>query len=344
MKFEVKNLCFSYYKKPLCLKDVNFSVSGCEKLLVLATKDSGKTTFLKTISGFETHYFGEVFVDKKEIRSIDEKSKNFSFLPSNPVVFNHKSIKNNLDFLSKTLEKPLDENQVKNLFDEFGLNFEFSKKISKMSLCDKRIFAMIRSILKTPSILFLDNQFEDINIDELPKMEQAIKLLFEKFKSIPIVFSVDDVVLKNYNSLFEDLKFDKILFLSKANVKQFKFIGDLKNELPNLEAVRFFNEFEQTSADLMNCEDGFYVCFENDKALKLNSKFYKKFEGIGIKLFEKEKIIIISEIGQIIEEMDVDTFNKCLELGSVKIYIFFDETRLIWKVVQKYWKFKNYLI
>lgn len=344
MKFEVKNLCFSYYKKPLCLKDVNFSASGSEKILLLATKDSGKTTILKTISGFETHYFGEVFADKREIRLIDDESKNFSFLPANPVVLKHKSIKKNLDYLSKITGKTFDENNTKRLFDEFGLNCDFSKKLSKMSLCEQRIFAMIRSVLKNPDILFLDNQFENIDGCELKKIEHAIRLLFEKFKNIPVIFAVDDIAFKNSNTFFEDLKFDKFLFLSRANVRGLKTIDCLKNELPNLESVRFFDGFEQSSALLTHFEDGYYVCFDSEKTLKLNSKFNKNLDELGIKIFENEKIIIISETGIIVDEFSDEDFNKNLAFGAVKIYLYFDGTRLIWKVDQKYWKIKNYLI
>ena len=41
MFFETKNLCFSYYKSPLYLKDVNFSIAKKSKNIILASKDSG---------------------------------------------------------------------------------------------------------------------------------------------------------------------------------------------------------------------------------------------------------------------------------------------------------------
>ena len=55
---EVKNLCYAYIKKPLCLKDVSFSLEKKQRALVLALDDMGKTTLLKTVSGFDDKYFG----------------------------------------------------------------------------------------------------------------------------------------------------------------------------------------------------------------------------------------------------------------------------------------------
>ncbi|MBQ8424932.1 MAG: ATP-binding cassette domain-containing protein, partial [Clostridia bacterium] len=99
--FEIKNLSFSYYKQPFCFRNINLSFNNNEKVLLLASKDMVKTTFLSVISSFENSYYGEILLNGKELNSIDDKDKNFSYLPSNPVFIEKKSIKYNFDFFLK---------------------------------------------------------------------------------------------------------------------------------------------------------------------------------------------------------------------------------------------------
>ena len=60
--FDIENLCFGYLKQPLCLKDVNFSVSKNDRVLVCGVDGAAKTSFLKAISGFDEHFFGNVYL------------------------------------------------------------------------------------------------------------------------------------------------------------------------------------------------------------------------------------------------------------------------------------------
>ena len=93
MFFETKNLCFSYYKSPLYLKDVNFSIAKNSKTMVLASKDSGKTTFLKVLSGFEDSRFGNIYLNGKELKEVSDKNKNFSLVLADLILFERKTIK-----------------------------------------------------------------------------------------------------------------------------------------------------------------------------------------------------------------------------------------------------------
>ena len=107
MFFEIKNLCFSYYKNPLCLKDINLSLNKGQKVFCVASKDMGKTTFLKVLSSFELSYFGQILLEGKNLKSLLDNEKKFSLLFSQPVVFNKKTIKENLDYFCEVegLEK-----------------------------------------------------------------------------------------------------------------------------------------------------------------------------------------------------------------------------------------------
>ena len=100
--FKVENLCYGYLKKPLCLKDINFSADKDDRVLVLALDDNGKTSLVKTLSGFDERFFGKVFLQDTEIRAISDKDKNVSVLFDAPILLNS-SIEKNVKTILESL-------------------------------------------------------------------------------------------------------------------------------------------------------------------------------------------------------------------------------------------------
>ena len=169
---EVKNLCFGYYKSPLCVRDLSFALKKNSKMLILARKDEGKTTLMKVLSGFDDTYFGSICYNGEELKKIDDKLRNFSLLLSSPVVLKNKSIQENLDYLCDVLGKEkLAEKQIDELLDEYGISESRKTKLKKLSLSDQRKFAILRSHVKNPDILFLDDQFEGLSDEECKQMQ-----------------------------------------------------------------------------------------------------------------------------------------------------------------------------
>lgn len=67
---EVRDLHAGYGKIPV-LKGVNFRVEPGEVVLALGANGAGKTTFLKTVSGFITARNGSVMFDRKDVTGTD---------------------------------------------------------------------------------------------------------------------------------------------------------------------------------------------------------------------------------------------------------------------------------
>ena len=79
--YSMQNTSFSYYKSPLFLNNASFSMEKFDKILLLASKGMGKTTFLAVASNFFDNYSGKIFLNGEELKTIPDKNKNFSFLP-----------------------------------------------------------------------------------------------------------------------------------------------------------------------------------------------------------------------------------------------------------------------
>jgi len=65
MYLEVKNLVKYYKEDSLIIKNLNFSVKKGEIISFLGESGSGKTTFLKCISGLEKINSGEITLNDK---------------------------------------------------------------------------------------------------------------------------------------------------------------------------------------------------------------------------------------------------------------------------------------
>ena len=134
---EVKNLCYSHYKQPLCLKDVSFDMQKNETLIVVGHDEMGKTTLLNCVSGFDSRYFGSVELEGVEVKNIPDEDKGFSILYEEPILING-TIEKNLDLFAKHLE--LLKKRKKNRRFLKSLRFHKTSKLGlKNFLMQKRL-------------------------------------------------------------------------------------------------------------------------------------------------------------------------------------------------------------
>ena len=172
-----ENLCFGYLKQPLCLKDVNFSMTKNDRVLVLGLNDKGKTSLLKTLSGFDLHYFGKVFIEGKEIKTISDDERNVSLIFDEPVLINS-SIEKNIDFLFETLKKEIPEKLEKQeLLKKFNLNYDLKHKVKNLSVFEKFKLCFLRSFVKDSKILFIDDILKNnFSEDELLELKEIFEM------------------------------------------------------------------------------------------------------------------------------------------------------------------------
>ena len=290
--FSANNLCFSYSKKPLCLKDINFKINKGARTLILASKDMGKTTILSCLSGFEDSYFGKINLMGKEIRDIADYDKNFSFLPSAPIFFENKSIIQNFNYLKKVQNLPFyDENELKNLFLNYNLDIDVNKKIKKCDLFAKRILGIVRSLQKKPRIMFLDDQFEGLSGEKLDKMLKIYKKLFDEFDG-NLIFTIGDETYKKCKNELKTLKINDVFYLFDAKLEKFKDLNEFENKIINVNQELFFENRYFIPSNLLKENDEFF--FENDSVkYPISKSYYNYFDKLKLENYDAEEIFIV---------------------------------------------------
>lgn len=180
-KIEFKDVTFSYgYSRPL-FEHMQFTV---DHSFVLKGKiGSGKSTFLKLLSGQLSVLKGKILVNGKDIETIDKNSlyARIKYLDKTPVFYNE-----SLQF-NMILDNKQNETQMIELLDYFELNdlIPYLKqtidiKGNHLSSGQAQLVMIIRALLTNIDVLILDEAFSNVD-------EKRRKLLMDYLKKSHII-------------------------------------------------------------------------------------------------------------------------------------------------------------
>ena len=325
--FKVEDLCFGYLKKPLCLKDVNFCAKKNDRVLVLGLNDKGKTSLLKTISGFDEKFFGKVFFEGKEVRSIEDNKKSFSLIFDEPVLLSS-TVEKNIDFLYKVLGTriPLGEEKEK-LLEKFSLQSKIKKHIKKLSVFERFKLCFLRCYIKQSRVMFIDN-FIKHGFSESEKQE--LKIIFDKVAKDKLVFlALDD------NSFLENKEFldwfnpTKVLYVNNAKVLEFESIEEFLEKLIDLDSSEFRNDLSKVEGYCVFQDSSYYLSFEEKIVIKIDKKLNGYFEKVNLSEGENEDITMVFEKDLQFDLTNNEEINKLLYGKKLKVFSKLDRSRII---------------
>ena len=329
MFFEVKNLCYSYIKSPLCLKDINFSFAKNDTVMLLASKEQGKTTFLKVISTFDNNYFGWIRLNGKDLKKIGDDEKRFSLLLDCPVFFENKSIRQNMDYFCEVskLEKLSDE-KLKNLLNEFLIYADVDIKVKKLSLACKHKLQMLRAFLKQPQIAFVDDLFEKLEGDDFFEVFQVFESKILKLDCAK-VFAIGEKSFKKLKSNLMNLKLTKVMYLNLAEIFEFESINKFESLFAKFDVFNFFESYNFFDATLIFDKDFYFVEFDNEKTFRIDKKFNNKLKNLKLENFDSEpcKLVVRHDVN--LEKLSENDINGMFEKHELFLFSSLDGSRLI---------------
>lgn len=287
---QAKNLSFEYPRRPLSLKDVNFEIKKNEKVLLLASEDMGKTTFLSLICGFETSYTGKLLFRNLEVRDMKDEDKSTSLIFSEPVFFENKTILENFNFMrSNSNMQKFSAEELSDYFKSFNFEIDVNLKIKKLNLIQKKELAFFRSLMRNTNLVLIDDQFEikknKNRIIKNNKKEKHNNLekenrLDNKNNNENYLFDVKnkDIILNLYNLMLLDkektvvcaigentykscknelkkMNFDRVFYLYDATLDVFQSIQEFETKLINFNQFLFCNKINYIKSDIFKDEE-----------------------------------------------------------------------------------------
>ena len=220
---EFRNVSFSYSKKELNLKNINFTIEENQSFGLVGATGSGKTTLLNLLLGFYKVDEGEIFFNYKNIKSHSKNDLliNFGIVFQNDLLFNM-SIKDNVDFYRNLnnldINKALYTAQADFAF-KMGLDKIIDAKGNNLSGGQKQRLLIARALASSPKILILD--------DATSALDYKTDSLFRKSLKENYIDTSLIVVSQRISSL---INLDKILIIDHGEIVNYGKHEDLIKE------------------------------------------------------------------------------------------------------------------
>ena len=184
---ELRHVALHYhYDEYAVLKDLNFTlINGVNT--ILCDTQSGKSSVCKLLTKQFKSTSGQIFLDGIDIASISNEDLEILYMPANPVFFENRTVRYNVEYPLKVRKVPKNErteryNEVSTLV---GLG-DADVKLKKLSYCDRKRVALARGLTVRRKVVLLDDFCG--SIEELNK-------IFELFDNATIVVLTSDVSL-----------------------------------------------------------------------------------------------------------------------------------------------------
>jgi energy-coupling factor transport system ATP-binding protein len=191
---DVKDIYFHYRKEDdFVVKELNFSLNKGEIYALLGGNGSGKSTFLKILTGILKPTKGKIHLQENSLKALKlhEINKIIGYLPQNPKIF----------FIHDTIEKEIQETmqqwgitnqfRVTSLLERLGIAHLRNSHPYDLSGGELQKAALACLLLREPEILILDEPTK--GLDPISKSNLA-KILKELQKDgISVVMSTHDV-------------------------------------------------------------------------------------------------------------------------------------------------------
>ncbi len=213
----IQNLRFSYhYKgKTMHLDNLNLSIHPCERIALIGTSGSGKTTFLKIIRDLYTPKNTEIQLDGKKLPNFQALSQHITLIPQDPELFDATieenitmGIAHPLNYIRRFTDMACFTPVVNRLPKKF--NSRIHERGVNLSGGEKQRLALSRGLLAAydKPLLLLDEPTSSVDF----KTELYIfKNLFKAYRQKTIIASIHRLHLLPYFDMVYFFKNGKII-------------------------------------------------------------------------------------------------------------------------------------
>ena len=212
-----KKIQFSYDSKNQVFKDFILNIKAGEKVAIVGSTGSGKTTIVNLLLRFYELDKGEILIDGKNIKemSIDLLRSNISLVSQNIFLFAD-SIYNNIVLYNKkiSINKVVEAAKkigIHNFITKLPNSYNYNVKERGIMLSEgqKQLISFLRAYVNEPSILILDEATSSIDSKTEKLIQYATSKIIENKTSIIIAHRLSTI-----------LNSDKIILLDKGKIKE----------------------------------------------------------------------------------------------------------------------------
>ena len=214
---------FSYSEGKEVLKELNLQVKEGEKVVLLGTSGSGKSSILKILMGMERAQSGTIRIGGQDTVDLGEDRifKEISYIQQEVFIFDG-TIRENISlfqtYQEEELQSVIERAGLRNLVKEKGLDYLCGENGAALSGGERQRISIARSLLrKTPILLAdeitasLDKENSYLVLDTLLNIENTTEILVLHDLDSRILSRVDRICVLKNGKVEEEGNFTELL-------------------------------------------------------------------------------------------------------------------------------------
>ena len=182
ISLELKNIKKSFQEGEDVLESICLTAKKGEFVTLLGSSGCGKTTTLRIIAGLEQPDSGQVFLNGKDVTSLEPNQRNVNTVFQNYALFPHMNVADNIGYglkLKKTSKAEISR-RVKEMLELVQLSGFEKRKPSELSGGQRQRVAIARALVNNPEVLHLDEPLGALDLQLRRAMQHELKRLQKK--------------------------------------------------------------------------------------------------------------------------------------------------------------------
>ena len=201
-KIVFKDVSFSYIENEKVINNLSFKINNGEKIAIVGSTGSGKTTIVNLISRFYEVQNGSIFIGNHNIKDFKLQSlRSRVALVLQDVFLFADTILNNITLWDSSISFDRVVNAAKKIgIHDFilslpdGYNYNVKERGVMLSQGQRQLISFLRAYIKNPSILILDEATSSIDSNSEELIQNATEKITENKTSIIIAHRLSTIL------------------------------------------------------------------------------------------------------------------------------------------------------
>lgn len=195
ISLELKNIKKSFQEGEDVLESICLTAKKGEFVTLLGSSGCGKTTTLRIIAGLEQPDSGQVFLNGKDVTSLEPNQRNVNTVFQNYALFPHMNVADNIGYglkLKKTSKAEISR-RVKEMLELVQLSGFEKRKPSELSGGQRQRVAIARALINNPAIIMADEPTGNLDTKSSYEIMDIFKKMNESGKTVVMVTHEPDI-------------------------------------------------------------------------------------------------------------------------------------------------------